>query len=160
MFLTGPIVWLQSWASPGLTRTMEVISWFGYTRTAIAFAVFIAFAFRLRAGMVNAHGVDQQMIRDRVRLNPRMKHRHDFIGTYVAEFSLPEKYTKPVIGLYDIGAQLCAPAAPGQIRIEFVVYRAPGASIGRPFLSSPIDQVMRFTKGLPEMNLPVMRSIT
>jgi len=51
MFLTAPIVWLQSWASPGLTRAMEVISWFGYTRTAIALAVFIAFAFRLRAGM-------------------------------------------------------------------------------------------------------------
>jgi len=51
MFLTAPIVWLQSWASPGLTRTMEVISWFGYTRTAIALAVLVAFTFRLRAGM-------------------------------------------------------------------------------------------------------------
>ena len=51
MFLTTPILWLQSWASPGLTRTMEVISWFGYTRTAIALAVFFTFAFRLRAGM-------------------------------------------------------------------------------------------------------------
>jgi len=51
MFLTAPIVWLQAWASPGLTRTMEVVSWFGYTRTAIALAVFIAFAFHLRAGM-------------------------------------------------------------------------------------------------------------
>ena len=51
MFLTAPNVWLQSWASPALTRTMEVISWFGYTRTAIAFAVLIAFGFRLRAGM-------------------------------------------------------------------------------------------------------------
>lgn len=51
MFLTAPIVWLQSWESPGLTRTMEVISWFGYTRTAIALAVLIAFAFHLRAGM-------------------------------------------------------------------------------------------------------------
>ena len=51
MFLTAPIVWLQSWASPGLTRAMEVVSWFGYTRTAIALAVFVAFAYRLRAGM-------------------------------------------------------------------------------------------------------------
>jgi len=51
MFLTAPILWLQSWASPGLTRTMEVISWFGYTRTAIALAVFVTFAFRVRAGM-------------------------------------------------------------------------------------------------------------
>jgi len=51
MFLTTPILWLQSWASPALTRTLEVISWFGYTRTAIALAVFFAFAFRLRAGM-------------------------------------------------------------------------------------------------------------
>ena len=51
MFLTAPIVWLQSWASPGLTHTMSVISWFGYTRTAIALAVLFAFAFHLRAGM-------------------------------------------------------------------------------------------------------------
>ena len=51
MFLTTPILWLQSWASPGLTRTMEVISWFGYTRTAIALAVLVAFAYHLRAGM-------------------------------------------------------------------------------------------------------------
>jgi membrane-associated phospholipid phosphatase len=51
MFLTAPVVWLQAWASPGLTRTMEVISWFGYTRTAITLAVFIAFAFRPRGGM-------------------------------------------------------------------------------------------------------------
>ena len=51
MFLTAPIVWLQDWASPGLTRAMEVISWFGYTRAAIAFAVLFAFAFHLRAGM-------------------------------------------------------------------------------------------------------------
>ena len=51
MFLTAPILWLQSWASPGLTRTMEVISWFGYTRTAIALAVLVAFTFHLRAGM-------------------------------------------------------------------------------------------------------------
>ena len=47
MFLTAPILWLQSWESTGLTRTMEVISWFGYTRTAIALAVVFAFAFHL-----------------------------------------------------------------------------------------------------------------
>jgi membrane-associated phospholipid phosphatase len=51
MFLTAPLVWLQTWSSPGLTRTMEVISWFGYTRTAIAVAVLITFAFHLRAGV-------------------------------------------------------------------------------------------------------------
>ena len=51
MFLTAPILWLQSWSSPGLTRVMEVISWFGYTRTAIALGVLVAFAFHLRAGM-------------------------------------------------------------------------------------------------------------
>lgn len=51
MFLTDPIVWLQTWSSPGLTRTLEVISWFGYTRVAIAFAVLVAFAFHLRAGL-------------------------------------------------------------------------------------------------------------
>jgi membrane-associated phospholipid phosphatase len=51
MFLTTPIVWLQSWASPWLTRAMEVISWFGYTRTAIGLAVLVAFAFHLRLGM-------------------------------------------------------------------------------------------------------------
>ncbi len=50
MFLTDPIVWLQTWSSPGLTRTLEVISWLGYTRVAIAFAVLVAFAFHLRAG--------------------------------------------------------------------------------------------------------------
>ncbi len=32
--------------------------------------------------------------------------------------------------------------------------------MGRPFLSSPIDRVMRLTNGFPEMNLPVMRSST
>jgi membrane-associated phospholipid phosphatase len=51
MFLTAPIVWLQSWASPGLTRTLEVVSWFGYTRVAIGLAVLFAFTVRLRAGM-------------------------------------------------------------------------------------------------------------
>ena len=51
MFLTTPNIWLQSWESPALTRTMEVISWFGYTRTAIALAVLVAFAYQLRAGM-------------------------------------------------------------------------------------------------------------
>ena len=51
MFLTDPIVWLQTWSSPGLTRTMEVISWFGYTRVAIAFAVLVAFAFHIRGGL-------------------------------------------------------------------------------------------------------------
>ena len=51
MFLTTPNIWLQSWASPALTHTMAVISWFGYTRVAIALAVLIVFGFRLRAGM-------------------------------------------------------------------------------------------------------------
>ena len=51
MFLTAPIVWLQSWASPELTRTLEVVSWFGYTRTTMALAVFIAFAFSLRPAL-------------------------------------------------------------------------------------------------------------
>lgn len=52
MFLTAPIVWLQSWASPGLTLPMEVVSWFGYTRVAMALAVLVAFGVRLRAGLV------------------------------------------------------------------------------------------------------------
>lgn len=51
MFLTAPVVWLQAWATPALTRTMEVISWFGYTRTAMALGIFVTFALRLRAGM-------------------------------------------------------------------------------------------------------------
>ena len=39
MFLIAPILWLQSWASPGLhARHGSTSRWFGYTRTAIALA--------------------------------------------------------------------------------------------------------------------------
>lgn len=48
MFLTDPILWLQSFASPALTRVMDGISWFGYTRAAIVVITFLAFAHRLR----------------------------------------------------------------------------------------------------------------
>lgn len=48
MFLSDPILWLQSWASPPLTAAMEFISWFGYTRAAVAVIALLAFAFRLR----------------------------------------------------------------------------------------------------------------
>ncbi|HVG56170.1 MAG TPA: phosphatase PAP2 family protein [Vicinamibacterales bacterium] len=51
MFEIHPIVWLQSWASPTLTAVMNGISLLGYTRAYVAIAVFLAFAFRLRAAV-------------------------------------------------------------------------------------------------------------
>jgi membrane-associated phospholipid phosphatase len=47
----GPNVWLQSFASDGLTRLANVVSFFGYTAVYIAFAALLAFAWRRRAGL-------------------------------------------------------------------------------------------------------------
>ena len=46
----GPNVWLQSFASDGLTRAANVVSFFGYNAVHVAFSVLLAFAWRLRAG--------------------------------------------------------------------------------------------------------------
>jgi membrane-associated phospholipid phosphatase len=51
MFDPGPIVWLQSWATPALTGVMNGISLLGYTRAYVAVAVLMAFALRMRAAV-------------------------------------------------------------------------------------------------------------
>ena len=51
MFDVNPILWLQSWASSALTAVMNGISLLGYTRSYVAIAVLLAFAFRLRAAV-------------------------------------------------------------------------------------------------------------
>ena len=51
MFDLDPIVWLQSWASPGLTAVMNGISLLGYTRAYVVFSTVLAFAFRQRAAI-------------------------------------------------------------------------------------------------------------
>ena len=48
-FETGPVLWVQSWASPTATRVMNAISLLGYTPSYIALAVVLAFGFRVRA---------------------------------------------------------------------------------------------------------------
>jgi membrane-associated phospholipid phosphatase len=49
-FQVDPVLWVQSWASPALTRLMNGVSLLGYAPACIALAVFLAFGFRLRAG--------------------------------------------------------------------------------------------------------------
>jgi len=49
-FDVEPVLWVQSWASPALTRVMNGISLVGYTPAYITFAVLLAFGHRLRAG--------------------------------------------------------------------------------------------------------------
>ena len=51
MFRSDPILWLQSWASPPLTAAMDFISWFGYTRAAVAILTLMAFTYRLRPAL-------------------------------------------------------------------------------------------------------------
>jgi len=51
VFEIEPILWLQSWASPGLTAAMNAVSLLGYTRAYIAMAAVLAFAFRQRAAV-------------------------------------------------------------------------------------------------------------
>jgi membrane-associated phospholipid phosphatase len=52
MFDTDSILWLQSWSSPAVTAVMLAISVLGYTRALVAFAVAVAFGWRLRAGLI------------------------------------------------------------------------------------------------------------
>ena len=49
-FQVGPVLWVQSWASPVMTRVMNGVSLLGYAPSCIAIALFLAFGFRLRAG--------------------------------------------------------------------------------------------------------------
>jgi membrane-associated phospholipid phosphatase len=49
-FAIGPVLWLQSLATPTVTRVMNGISLLGYTPAYIAFAVLLTFACRLRPG--------------------------------------------------------------------------------------------------------------
>ena len=49
-FQVEPVLWVQSWASPSMTRVMNGISLLGYTPAYIAVAVLLAFGVRLRAG--------------------------------------------------------------------------------------------------------------
>ncbi len=49
-FGVEPVLWVQSWASPALTRAMNAVSLLGYTPAYSAFAVVLAFGYRLRAG--------------------------------------------------------------------------------------------------------------
>ena len=48
-FQTEPVLWVQSWASPLVTRVMNGISLLGYTPSYIALAIVLAFGFRVRA---------------------------------------------------------------------------------------------------------------
>jgi membrane-associated phospholipid phosphatase len=49
-FELDPVLWVQSWASPAMTRLMNGISLLGYAPACIALAAFLAFGVRLRAG--------------------------------------------------------------------------------------------------------------
>ena len=49
-FQVDPVLWVQSWASPAMTRVMNGVSLLGYVPSCIAIAVLLAFGFRLRAG--------------------------------------------------------------------------------------------------------------
>ena len=49
-FRVDPVLWVQSWASPTITRVMNSVSLLGYAPSYIAVAVLLTFGVRLRAG--------------------------------------------------------------------------------------------------------------
>jgi membrane-associated phospholipid phosphatase len=51
MFQVEPILWLQGFASPGLTWAMSCISLLGYTPVYVALVLALAFGIRLRPGL-------------------------------------------------------------------------------------------------------------
>jgi membrane-associated phospholipid phosphatase len=51
MFDTAPILWLQSFATPWLTTSMNVVSLLGYSHCCLAVAALVAFGWKLRSGV-------------------------------------------------------------------------------------------------------------
>ena len=51
MFDTAPILWLQSFATPWLTTSMNVVSLLGYSHCCLAVAALVAFGGKLRPGV-------------------------------------------------------------------------------------------------------------
>jgi membrane-associated phospholipid phosphatase len=51
VFDTAPILWLQSFATPWLTTSMNVVSLLGYSHCCLAVAALVAFGWKLRGGV-------------------------------------------------------------------------------------------------------------
>jgi membrane-associated phospholipid phosphatase len=51
MFQIEPVLWLQSFESPGLTWLMTTISWLGYTPVYATLLIVLIFGFRLKQGL-------------------------------------------------------------------------------------------------------------
>ena len=51
MFQIEPVLWLQSFESPGLTWLMSTISWLGYTIVYATLLIVLIFGVRLKQGL-------------------------------------------------------------------------------------------------------------
>ena len=81
MFSTAPILWLQAFASPPLTMTMNVVSLLGYVPSALAIAAIYAMGWRLRRGvMVMVAVLLAALMADAVKSTFRLPRPHEVDG--------------------------------------------------------------------------------